>query len=261
MKRIFIYALTVLALGAMLSCTNEKVQYDFEKNSGVAATFAAKSTQVPGLVAEDGGKVSIPLYRGNTKGSASVEVVVSGGEGVFTPTSNAVEFEPGKNVGYLTFTYDFEELSAKPAPMTVTIKNEADRALNAVASTSFTLVRQLTYEEVGEGYYYSDFGGEWDQPVLKAQEGDYFLLPSCWVSGVDFSFFCDGTTVDWYTTSSGYNYGSYGPLDFDIASATVALEDGQYVVTLNATYVLPDLGGYPLGAGVEVFYFPEGFEF
>lgn len=258
MKRIFKYALSVLALGAMFSCTTEKVQYDFEKYPGVAATFVAKTIQVPGLVAEDGGKVSIPLYRGNTNGAASVEVTVTGGEGLFTPTKSAVDFAAGENVGYLTFTYDFESLSAKPAPMTVTIKNEADLALNAVASTSFTLVKQLTYEPVGEGLYYSDwYEEEWPQEVLKAKEGNYFLLPSCWVSGVDFSFYCDGTTVDWYTTSPGYNYGSYGPLALDIVDAYI---DGlQLVVT--AGYYLPEYYDYSFGNGVEVFVFPEGFTF
>ena len=92
-----------------------------------------------------------------------MEVAVAGGEGVFTPTKSAVDFAAGENVGYLTFTYDFESLSAKPASMTVTIKNEADCALNAVATTSFTLVKQLTYESIGDGYYVSDFGGDWPQ--------------------------------------------------------------------------------------------------
>lgn len=263
MKRIFKYALSVLALSAMFSCTTEKVQYDFEKNPGVAATFAAKTLQVPGLVAEDGGKVSVPLYRGNTAEAAQVAVAVTGGEGIFTPTSSTVDFEAGENVAYLTFTYDFDALSAKPETLTATIVNEADLALNAVASASFTLVKQLTYVPLeSPGYYFTGFFGEgWDQTIYKAEEGNYFTLPGCWYSGYDFSFFFDGTNLDWYTATTGYSYGSYGPVEFRLTDYLVTEDEGCMVLVLYMDYVLPEVDDFVLYSGYEAVYFPAGFTF
>lgn len=258
MKRIFKYAFAVLAVVLAASCTNDKELFDFTENPGPGATFVSSKLSLPGLKAEDGGKVLVPLYRSNTKGTASVAVAVEGGEGVFTPTKAAVEFADGESLGYLQFTYDFEALSAKPTNITVAIANEEDAAIDAVTATTFTLVKQLTYEPAGEGVYYSDwYGEEWAQEVYKAKEGNYFILPSCWVSGVDFSFFCDGTTVDWYTTSTGYNYGSYGPLALNIVDA--AMYGLELVVSVE--YYLPEYYNYNFGGGVEVFVFPEGFTF
>lgn len=261
MKRIFKYGLVVLAMGLMSSCVTDKEMYDFVANPGAAVTFSAKSLDMPALKAEDGGKVRVPLYRGNTSAPASVQVTVTGGEGVFTPKKTAVDFAAGDNMGYLEFTYDYESLSAKPVTITVAVTKAEDVALNGIAEAKFTLVKQLTYESVGEGLYYTDwYEAEWPQEVMKAKEGDYFLLPSCWVSGVDFSFFCDGETVDWYTATSGYTYGSYGSLEFVLEDAYVVEEDGLFTVVVETHYTLPSIG-HDFGVGVEEFTFPEGFTF
>ena len=248
-------------MGLMSSCVTDKEMFDFTANPGAAVTFSAKTLDMPALKAEDGGKVRVPLYRGNTSAPASVQVTVTGGEGVFTPKKTAVDFAAGDNMGYLEFTYDYETLSAKPATITVTVTKAEDVALNGIAEAKFTLVKQLTYESIGEGYYYSAFGGDWPQEILKAKEGDYYLLPSCWVSGVDFSFFCDGQNVDWYTLTSGYNYGSYGPVGFDIQDSEVYEDGGVWVVELSLNYYLPEYYDYNLAAGYEAVEFPEGFTF
>ena len=261
MKRIFKYGLVLLAMGLMSSCVTDKEMYDFVANPGAAVTFSAKSLDMPALKAEDGGKVRVPLYRGNTSAPASVQVTITGGEGVFTPKKSAVDFAAGDNVGYLEFTYDYESLSAKPVAMTVAVTKAEDVAVNGIAEAKFTLVRQLTYESIGEGYYYSAFYGDWPQEILKAKEGNYYLLPSCWVSGVDFSFFCDGETVDWYTLTSGYNYGSYGPVGFDINEGVVYEDGGLWYVELDLNYYLPDYHNYDLGPGYEAVEFPEDFTF
>ena len=252
----------VVLASLVASCTTDKVDFDFTENPSVAATFAAPSLEIAALRAEDGGKVQIPMYRGNVKEAKSVEVVVEGGEGVFTPSSDKVNFAAGQSLAYLELTYDYEALSAKPVSMSVSIAKEEDLAIDGVAAATFTLVKQLTYESIGEGYYYSDFWEEaWPQEILKAKEGNYFMLPSCWVSGVDVTFFCDGETLDWYTVKSGYNYGSYGPVAFYPGDYAVTLESGTYVLEVDMTYYLPEYYDYELYVGYEVLQFPEGFTF
>ena len=257
MKRILYF--TILALGVLSACTTDKVLYDFEENPGVGATFAASSLAIPDLVAEDGGKLSIPLYRANTKGNASVEVLIEGGEGVFTPAKNAVDFADGSNVAYLEFSYDYASLSAKPVSMVIYIKNEADVAFDGIASTSVSLVKRLTYSSVGEGYYTSYFFGQgWPQEVLKAEEGPYYSLPSCWVNGVDLNFFFDGTDFELYTVNPGYNYGSYGPVCLEVLDYEVVQEEGSTILTIYVNYVLPNLDNYILGQAMEEIAFPAG---
>ncbi len=262
MRKLLIYSIFALFVCAFSSCSKDEVFYDFGETPSVAATFSAGSLKYNELTEADNGKVSIPMYRGNTKGAASVAVEIAGGEGIFTPAKSSFDFADGENVAYLDFTFDFEGLSPKPATIKISIVNDADCIDGAVATTSVTLVRQLTWEYVGDGLYYTDFFGQsWPQPIYKAQEGDFYMLPDCWVSGTDFTFFCDGTTVDWYTSVSGYNYGSYGPIAFGVTDQAIESTEDGMLLSLGVVYYLPEYYDYQLGSGVETFEFPEGFEF
>ena len=257
----------------MVSCTQEKVTYDFGENPGPAVTFASAKLKLPGLTAENNGKLEIPLYRGNVNGAASVDVQLEGAEGLCELASTKVEFADGQNVSNAVLTFDFETLTPKPANLTLSVVNEADLAIDGVQSTTFTFVKQLTYELVGEGVHYSAFwhvyfgdmaAGIWEQDLYKAKEGNYFLLKDCWAAGTDFSFYCDGTEVDWYTEDTGTSYGSYGNIFLYYTGATVAKNDaGQYELTLDVpAYYLPDYyNAAVIEGGKEIFTFPEGFEF
>lgn len=273
MNKILKYTLCVLGFAALVACTQDKVTYDFGENPGPAVTFASAKLKLPGLTAENNGKLEIPLYRGNVNGAASVDVQLEGAEGLCELASTKVEFADGQNVANAVLTFDFETLTPKPANLTLSVVNEADLAIDGVQSTTFTFVKQLTYELVGEGVHYSVFwhayfgdmaAGIWPQDLYKAKEGNYFLLKDCWSAGTDFSFYCDGTEVDWYTEDTGTSYGSYGNIFLYYTGATVAKNDaGQYELTLDVpAYYLPDYYDYALvEGGSEVFTFPEGFEF
>lgn len=258
MKKIFIYSLLVLFISTLNSCSKEEAFYNFD-GTGNAATFASKSLQIPAITKEDNGKVSIPMYRGNIANAASINVEIAGGEGIFTPVKSTYDFAPGENIAYIDFVFDFNKLSARPQDITIKIKNKEDLSINAIESTSITLVRKLTYEKVGVGEYYTDFFEEsWEQEIFKAKEGNFYILPSCWVKGVDFSFFYDGKSADLYTTQPGYNYGSYGPVTFKIISQTVKQKGGKRIIEFEVEYYLPEFNNYSFGTGLEILYLPAG---
>lgn len=273
MKNILKYSIFALALAVVASCTGEKVTYNLEENPGPAATFSHSKLNIDGVTAENNGKLMIPLYRGNTKGAANVKVALEGGDDICVLATPSVAFADGENVANIELTFDYDGLAPKPATLKLSIVDEADLAIKGIASTTFTFVKQLTYELVGTGAYYSFFwhdyfgvmeAGMWEQDLYKAKEGNYFLLKDCWEAGVSFSFFCDGETVDWYTEDTGTAYGSYGNIFLDFTGAEVYTnETGQYEIALDVpAYYLPDYYDYALvEKGVEVFTFPEGFKF
>lgn len=243
------------------SCDEGGTLYQFSEGE-VAATFQSSSLKFNDISGPDSDGIPVPLYRGNTKGDAVVEVEITGGEGAFVPSATSYNFKDGENVAYINFAYDYDALSAKPQTITIKIARDEDCAWNGEPSTSFTITRQLTWEFVGEGKYYSDFWGEsWIQELYKAAEGDFYMLKGCWYAGTDFTFFCDGTDAEWYASATGYNYGSYGPVVFDVISESIVDSEGVTVLRIDCGYILPEYGGYNLYTGYEFFIFPDGFTF
>lgn len=246
---------------AVSSCTDEGVLYRFSEGE-VAATFQSSALKFNDISGPQSEGIPVPMYRGNTRGDAVVEVEINGGEGFFTPSGHSYNFENGENVAYINFTYDYYSLGAKPQTITISMANEDDCAFNGESSTSFTISRQLTWQFVGEGKYYSDFWGEsWPQELYKAEEGDFYMLKGCWYAGTDFTFFCNGEDAEWYASETGYNYGSYGPVVFDVESSSVVESEGVTVLKVDCDYVLPEYYGYSLYTGYEFFIFPDGFTF
>ncbi len=261
MRKLLIYSLLALFVCTMGSCSKEEVFYEFAENE-IAATFSASKLNYNDLTDADNGKISVPLYRGNTKGDASVAVEIEGGEGIFTPSATSFNFKDGENVAYIDFTFDYATLSAKPTTISVSITDEKACSVNSIPSTKFTLTRQLTWELVGEGLYYCGlFGESWPQDVYKAEEGDFYMLPDCWVGGTSFTFFCDGETIDWYPFETGYNYGSYGQFAFEVLDKSVISLEGTPAIKIDCNYRLPSYYNYLFDTAYELFMFPEGFQF
>ena len=162
-------------------------------------------------------------------------------------------------MAYIDFAFDFETMSPAPVTISIVANNAEDVSDNGYGATEVVLQKQLTYSSLGIGYYESLFGGDWEQEIQKAEEGNYFLIPSAWVSGTDFSFYFDGQTLDWYTPSTGYET-EYGPMLLNILDWKV-LSESPLTLYISVTY---NLAGYVddpfgLGVGYEVIEFPEGF--
>ena len=101
------YILNIIALCAVLltACSKDTVNYEHTNNAEV--TFASASIKMPTITEANEGKVSVPLYRGNTKEAVSIAVKVQGGEGIFTPDKLQFDFAAGEAVANLDFTFDF----------------------------------------------------------------------------------------------------------------------------------------------------------
>ena len=256
------YILNIIALCAVLltACSKDTVNYEHTNNAEV--TFASASIKMPTITEANEGKVSVPLYRGNTKEAVSIAVKVQGGEGIFTPDKLQFDFAAGEAVANLDFTFDFAKLGGKPETITIQVENAEQLSMNSISKTSFVLVRQLTWEKVGTGLYYSDwYEKEWDQDIYKAQEGDFYMFDNCWVRGTDFSFFYNGTDLDWYTVSTGYNHSSYAALELRVNGQKIAINaQGNYQLILDVDYWFPKMNNGFFDYK-EVFTFPAGFEF
>lgn len=255
MKKILSYCLLALIAFSVSSCDKDEVFYDFSENPGIGATFSSGALQVPGITAEMNGKVSIPLYRGNVSEAASVAVELQGGGSVYTLSKGQFDFAAGENVAYVDVVFNFDNVTPSPVKLTMNIVNEADAAENGYASTSFSMQLALTYNSLGYGIYYSDFAGEWYQEVLKAEEDAYYQLPSCWVNGTNFLFYCNGERFEWLTTGSGYIHPSYG--------GEILFELEDYMLTENSFTLSVEL--YMAGIGtfgggfIEHLTLPDGY--
>lgn len=258
MRKLLIYSLLALFTLTLGSCSKDEVFYEFGEGE-IGATFQASTLIYDDISEADNGKISVPLYRSNTKGAVSVPVEITGGEGTYTPSSSSFSFADGESVAYIDFTFNYETLSGKPVTISIAISNESDCAEKGESETTFTLTRKLTWEKVGTGIYYTAFfDQQWEQDLYKAKEGNFYMLKGCWYAGTDFTFFYDGTTVDWYASKTGYYYGSYGPVVFDVISANVTTVSGSPAIKIDCNYRLPQYYNYNLGKGYEIFVFPKG---
>ena len=278
MKKLLTYIAAVAFIFSLGACSEEEGSlYDFTLDPSVEATFAAEKLNFGAITEDFGGKVSVPMYRGNTAEAASVPVTITGGEGVFTPSKSSFDFAAGENVTYIDFTFDYETIT----PMTtiaIAANNMEDVAENGYGETEVTLQKMLTYNSIGAGYYFSGFidyyytsptggsAGLWEQEILKAEEGNYFTIPSPYVDGVDFSFYFDGESVEWYSgelTSTGFSLaplGASGVLNLAILGVEVT-STSPYTIELTVAYTPNGENAYQPYPGVERITFPEGFTF
>ena len=200
------YAAILLCLAAFTSCDTDAEGTKYGVN-GVEAAFASTQMNVE-VSAEDNGIIRVPVYRGNTDAEASVGISMDEAtveEGVFTLKSSNIAFAKGEAVGYAELAFgsidDKDALSpSKSGEITVTAQ------------------RKLTWEDYGTGIYTSElFGQAWEQPILKAKEGNIYKLPDCITEGYPMVFTLseDGQTlVNWDLQATGYKHATYGMVYF-----------------------------------------------
>ena len=79
--------------------------------------------------------------------------------------------------------------------------------------------RKLTWEDYGTGYTTLPelFGQAWEQPILKAKEGNTYKLPDCITEGYPIVFTLSEdsqTLVNWDLQATGYKHATYGMVYF-----------------------------------------------
>ena len=214
-------AAVLLCLVAFTSCDTdaEGTKYDI---SGVEAAFASTQMSVE-VGAEDNGIIKVPVYRGNTSVEASVSISMDEAtteEGLFTLNNSNVAFAKDEAVGYAELNFgSVDNLSATGNyEITLTINDESTLSPAQCGEITVTAQRRLTWEDYGIGVYSSQlFGQAWEQPILKAKEGNIYKLPDCITEGYPFVFTLsdDGQSlVNWDLQATGYKDATYGMVYF-----------------------------------------------
>ena len=258
MKKIIYITSAILAL-MLTACQPKGKLYDMPEGS--AQVSFPSDEAIFEMLASDGNKITVDLWRGNTKGAASIAVEIEDKtDGVFKPAKSTFDFADGEAVASLDFTYsDINDLGVTDVyNITLKIADEKQVSPSGYDELEISAQRKLTRKFVGTGIYYSDwYEEEWEQDLYTTEEApNVFILPSCWVKGTDFIFTVENHQPVWPASFfSGYVHSSYG--NVYVYTGDVYVEDGVMYIPVTGYRV--SAGSF--GDGMEYFKLPEGFSF
>ena len=254
MKRIIYITFAIMALMLTSACQHEGTIYDMP--AGSALVSFPSDAAIFEMVASDGNKVTVDLWRGNTSGAVSIPVKIEDQTGgVFSPAKSSFDFADGEGVAHLDITYpDINAFGGETYKLTLSV-DENQLSPAGIGEMTVSATRKLTPKYVGTGIYYSDwYEEEWEQDLYTTEEApDFFILPNCWVKGTDFTFTVQNHKPIWPASFfSGYVHSSYG---------NVYIYTGESYIEDNTIY-LP-VTGYRVsagsfGSGIEYFVLPPG---
>lgn len=255
-----------MALMLTGSCQREGTIYDIPADSALVS-FPSDAA-IFDMLAEDGNKITVDLWRGNTKGAASIayEIVDKTG-GVFKPAKSTFDFADGEGVAHLDINYpDINAFGGEIYNLILKIADENQVSPSGIDEMKITAQRKLTPHFLGTGVFYSDFfEEEWNQDIYNTIEApNYYILPDCWAKGTDWTFTISGGNPVWpadFNTGldSKYVFGSsYGMIWIKPGSSFV--EDGVLYLIVSS-YHLPSYYDYDLGGTYESFTPPAGVTF
>ncbi len=258
MKRIIYITLAIMALMLTSACQHEGTIYEMPADSALVS-FPSDAA-IFEMLASDGNKVTVDLWRGNTKGAASIAFEVDDKTGgVFKPAKNTFDFADGQGIASLDITYpDINAFGGETYKLTLKIADENQVSPSGYDEITVSATRKLTPKYVGTGTYYSDwYEEEWDQDLYTTEEApDFFILPDCWVKGTDFTFTVQNHKPVWPASFfSGYVHSSYG--NVYVYTEESYVEDGVMYIPVSGYRV--SAGSF--GGGMEYFVLPEGFSF
>lgn len=214
MKKIFYFTTLIFLLFTAISCEQDRTLY--ELTSKVEASFPSTIVNYQ-MVAEDGNKIVVELWRGNTKGAASVPVTITNNtNGVFTPEKEQFDFVDGESSAYLIFSYpDITQFGGEKYQIVLTIDDEMVSP-SGTEKMTITAQRKLTYNSVGTGTFTSEFFEDsWQQEVLKAEEADFYRLPDCYFNGYPIEFSIQNGKINFSKQPMGYVHSTYGMVSWD----------------------------------------------
>lgn len=214
MKKIFYLNILLALLFITISCENERTIYSLTDTAEASFPSTIVNYQ---MVAEDGNKIVVELWRGNTKGAVSVPVTITNNtNGVFTPEKQKFDFADGESVAYLTFTYpSIADFGGERYQIILEIADEV-ASPSAIKKMTVSAQRKLTYQSLGIGTFTSEFFEEsWPQEVLKAEEADFYRLPDCYYNGYTMEFSIQDGKINFAKQATGYVHSSYGMVSWD----------------------------------------------
>lgn len=250
----------ILAGAALMTAACQKQGTIYEIPAGSACVSFPSSSAKFEMLATDGNKITVEMWRGNTSGAASVAVDIEDKTGgVFTPSKQTFDFADGQAVATIDFTYpDINAFGGETYQVVLKVSDANQVSPAGIDKMTVSAQRKLTPKYIGTGTYYSDwYEEEWEQDLYTTEEApDLFILPDCWVRGTDFMFnIVNGEPVWPNPFFSGYVHSSYGnvyvyPGDSYIEDGVLYLEVAAYRVSAGS-----------FGGGIEYFVLPEGFSF
>ena len=254
MKKIIYATFAILALMLTSACQHEGTLYEMPADSALIS-FPSNAA-VFEMLASDGNKVTVDLWRGNTKGAVSIPVKIEDQTGgVFTPAKSSFDFADGEGIAHLDITYpDINAFGGETYKLTLSV-DEGQVSPSGIDKMTVSATRKLTPKYVGTGIYYSDwYEEEWEQDLYTTEEApDFFILPDCWVRGTDFTFTVQNHKPIWPASFfSGYVHSSYG--NVYLYTGDSYIEDG--VIYLPITGYRVSAGSF--GSGIEYFVLPPG---
>ena len=253
MKRIISLSFAAIAL-LLASCQRDGVIYDPAGRACVSFPSDAASIE---MQASDGNKITVELWRGNTKGTASIPVEITDKTGgVFKPAKQSFDFADGEAVATLDFTYpDINDFGGEVYQIVLTIADPSTVSPAGYDQVTVQAQRKLTRKFLGTGLFYSDFfEEEWEQDLYTTEEApNLYILPDCWVTGTDWTFTMeDGEPVFPMDFFTGYVHSTYG--NVYIRPAESYVEDGVLYLIVSRYFV--SAGSF--GSGYEAFQLPDG---
>lgn len=210
MKKILYFATIIGLLFTFVSCEQDG-GVTYELTDKVEASFPSTVVNYQ-MVAEDGNKIVVEMWRGNTKGAATVPVTITDNtNGVFTPEKEQFDFADGENKAYLTITYpDINQFGGEKYVLELTIDEEMVSP-SGNGTIEISAQRKLTFNSLGVGTFTSEFfEASWDQEVLKAEEADYYRLPDCYHDDYDIEFSIQDGKINFARQPMGYVSADYG---------------------------------------------------
>ncbi len=184
------------------------------------------------MVASDGNKIQIEMWRGNTKGAASVPVTITNNTGgVFTPQKNAFDFADGENKAYLTFTYpSINNFGGEKYTIDVKVTDETQVSKGGFKTIKISAQRKLTFQSIGTGLFTSEFFEDsWPTPVEKAIEAEYYRLPNLYYNNYHIEFAINNNVVTFAKQPMGYIHSTYGMISWDPRSSAGSAKVGKKI--------------------------------
>ena len=253
MKKLLYFTAIIGLLFTIASCQQDGAVY--ELTDKVEASFPSKSVNYQ-MIKEDGNKIVVEMWRGNTKGAVIVPVTVTDEtDGVFIPAKKQFDFADGENKAYLTFTYpDINEFAGEKYEIKLAINKEMVSP-GGISDIKISAQRKLTFKSLGIGTFTTEFFEEsWDQEIMKAEEADFYRLPDCYYEGYHIEFSIQDGKVDFGDQAMGYKYEGTA-MTYWVNKSDKSTFDGE-TFTFIPYFFVPDLGG-GFGENTEVFVMPK----
>ena len=269
MKKLLYISFIFSALFLLASCDRNMVTYEIPAGNPLVSFYS--DAAVFEMAPEDGGKIVVELNRVVTTDALTVPVTITDATGgLFTPAKNQFDFAAGESKATLDLTYTDIANFDFGVKYKVTIKLNPGADADIVSPSGYDEVevvasRKMTKVSKGIGKYYSDFfEEEWDQELQTTVEApNYYIWPSCWVAGTDFTFTMEaGTPVFADIVATGYSDPTYGPVYMYLTEAVSVVGAPAPVYNTTDNYILYyaryRVSAGSFGTSYEYFELPAG---